>query len=507
MPDLGEAFGQLGNGFAGALTVENLTAALLGCLLGTIIGILPGIGPSTTVALLIPIAFSIRPDSALIMMTGVYLGAMYGGSLTSVLLKVPGEVSSVMTALDGFEMAKQGRAGPALAVAAIGSFIGGTISVVGLTVFAPIIARYALAFGPAEYFALMVAALLFTSVLLGADLLKGLIAVVIGLVIAVIGTDLQTGVPRLTFGFTAVLEGVDIIVLLMGIFGVGEVLWYLTHRTQEHGERLALRGRLWLSRDDWGRSWPAIIRSSFVGFFAGVLPGSGSSLGGLLGYTVEQRVSKEPRRFGKGAIEGVAAPETANNAATGGALIPMLTLGIPGSGTTAVLLVVFTIYGIQPGPRLMTDNAELVWAVIASLYLSNVILLMMNLPLIPLFVRILDIPVRFLMPVILTIAAVGAYSINNNPADVVLLFAFGVGGYLLRSVGIPLVPLVLAAILAPQMERSLRQGILLTHGDWLEMLSRPIALAFLVAGIAIVAWDIWSKARQQRAPVPIAEDE
>lgn len=504
--DAGAAFGDLANGFAGALSPENLLAALLGCILGTVIGILPGIGPSTTVALLIPIAFSVKPDSALIMMTGVYLGAMYGGSLTSILLKVPGEVSSVMTAIDGFEMAKQGRAGPALAVAAIGSFIGGTVSVIGLTLLAPVIARYALAFGPAEYFALMVAALLFCSVLLGADLLKGLIAIAIGLLIAVIGTDLQTGTSRLTFGFTAVLDGIDIVVLLMGVFGVGEVLWFLTHR-EDGGERLAIRGRFWLTREDWGRSWLPIIRSSVVGFLAGVLPGSGSSLGSLMGYTVEQRLSKEPERFGKGAIEGVAAPETANNAATGGAMIPMLTLGIPGSGTTAVLLVVFTIYGIQPGPRLMIDNADVVWTVIASLYISNVILLLLNLPLIPLFVRILDIPVRFLMPIILVIAAVGAYSINNNGADVVLLFVFGLGGFLLRGVGIPLVPLVLAAILAPQMERSLRQGILLAQGDWIEMLSRPIALAFLVAGIGIVAWDIWSKARMRRRVLPLADDD
>lgn len=506
-----DAFMSLMAGFATALTLGNLLAALVGCMLGTVVGILPGLGPSTTVALLIPVAFSLSPEAALIMMLGVYLGAMYGGSLTSILMKVPGEASSVMTAIDGFEMAKQGRAGPALAVSAIGSFIGGTLSVIGLMLLSPVIAQYALKIGPAEYFSLMIAALLFTSVLLGADLVKGLISIALGLLIAVIGTDLQTGVSRLTFGQSDLLEGIDIIVILMGIFGVGEVLWYLTHRNQggnEGGtEKLSLRGKLWLTRDDWRRSWPAILRSSVIGFFVGVLPGAGSSLAGVLGYTVEQRSSKEPERFGKGAIEAVAAPETANNAATGGALIPMLTLGIPGSGTTAVLLVVFMIYGIQPGPRLMVDNADIVWALIASLYISNVLLLMLNLPLIPLFVRILDVPVRFLMPVILVIAAVGAYSLSNSFTDVLLLFVFGGLGFLMRRLDIPLIPLILAAILAPKMEESLRQAIMLSDGDWSTFLTRPISAVFLAAGLLIIVADIISKKRRKRSLVPAAEDD
>jgi putative tricarboxylic transport membrane protein len=506
-----DAFMSLMEGFVTALTLGNLLAALAGCILGTVVGVLPGLGPSTTVALLIPVAFSLQPEAALIMMLGVYLGAMYGGSLTSILMKVPGEASSVMTAIDGFAMAKQGRAGPALAVSAIGSFIGGTLSIVGLMLLAPIVAKYALLIGPAEYFSLMVAALLFTSVLLGADLVKGLVSIALGLLIAVIGTDLQTGVPRLTFGQSDLLEGIDIIVILMGIFGVGEVLWYLTHRDEGHNkggaERLSLRGKLWLSRSDWRRSWPAILRSSVLGFFVGVLPGAGSSLAGVLGYTVEQRVSKEPQRFGKGAIEGVAAPETANNAATGGALIPMLTLGIPGSGTTAVLLVVFMIYGIQPGPRLMIDHADIVWALIASLYISNVMLLILNLPLIPLFVRILDVPVRFLMPVILVIAAVGAYSLSNSFTDVVLLFVFGGVGFLMRRLDIPLIPLILAAILAPKMEQSLRQATMLSDGDWSTFLTRPISAVFLAAGLLILVADIVSKKRRNRSLVPAAEDD
>lgn len=493
----------LAEGFVGALTPTSIIAALIGCLLGTVVGVLPGLGPSTTIALLIPVAFTLEPESALIMMLGVYLGAMYGGSLTSVLMRVPGEAGSIMTAIDGFEMAKQGRAGPALAVSAIGSFIGGTASVIGLTVLAPVIATYALKIGPAEYFSLMLAALLFTSVLLGSDLLKGLISVALGLLVALIGTDLQTGVPRLTFGWSPLLEGVDVIVVLMGLFGVAEVLWFLSHRGEEQGDRLGLRGKLWLTKEDWQRSRSAIARSSVVGFLIGVLPGSGSSLAGVVSYSIEERVSKEPGRMGNGAIEGVAAPETANNAATGGALIPMLTLGVPGSGTTAVLLTVLMIYGIDPGPRMMTDHADIMWTLIASLYLSNVILLLLNLPLIPLFVRILDIPVRFLMPVVLVIAAVGSYSLSNNFADVILLFIFGITGYLMRIVGIPVVPLILAVILAPKMEQSLRQALLLADGAWSTFLTRPISLAFLLSGILILALDLTSKIRTRRSLVPV----
>lgn len=491
-----DAVSLLLQGFHSAWTVEHLVSAFLGCLLGTVVGILPGIGPSTTVALLLPIAFTVEPSFALIMMCGVYLGAMYGGSLTSVLLKVPGEASSVMTAVDGFEMAKKGRAGPALAMSAIGSFVGGTLSVVALTFLAPLVAEYALAFGPAEYFSLMIAALVMASTLLGRDGVKGVVAVLLGLAVSVVGTDLQTGVPRVTFGITQLLSGIDVIVVLMGLFGVGEVLWYLTHREEGAGERLAIRGRLWPTLEDWGRSWLAMLRASVVGFFAGVLPGSGSSLGSLLAYTVEQRSSRHPERFGKGAIEGVTASETANNAATGGALIPMLTLGIPGSGTTAVLLTALTMYGIQPGPRLMVEHADVVWSVIASLYISNVILLVLNLPLIGLFTRILDIPVRFLMPLILAIAAVGAYSLENSFSDVVLLFLFGFLGYLMRLAEIPQVPMVLGVLLGPRMEQSLRQAALLSNGDFTVFVRHPISFAFLALAVVLLVWDWLSRRRK-----------
>lgn len=487
-------------GFQGALMPANLLAGALGCILGTVVGILPGIGPATTVALMIPIAFGVSPDSALIMMTGIYLGAMYGGSLTAILLKVPGESSSMMTAIDGFEMAKQGRAGAALAISAVGSFIGGTASVVALTLVAVPLAALALKMGPAEYFSLMVAALLITSVLMGDDLLKSISAMIIGLAVATVGIDLQTGVPRMAFGISTLMDGISPIVVLMGVFGVAEVLWFLTHRQGEGiVERLSLSGKLWFSWEDWKQSWPSIIRGSLIGFAMGLKPGSGSTLGSLVAYTVEQRISKQPQRFGKGAIEGVAASESANNAATGGAMIPMLTLGVPGSGTTAVLLVALMMYGIQPGPRLMVEHPQVVWSVIASLYLSNILLLFLNLPLIPLFVKILDVPVRFLMPLILAIATVGAFSDNNSFTDVVLLYLFGLLGYGLRLINVPQVALILGVVLGAHMERSLRQAILISNGDWMIFINRPISAVFLALGVGLVTWDIFSKARKKRA--------
>jgi putative tricarboxylic transport membrane protein len=482
-------------GFGAALTMENLASAALGCLLGTIVGVLPGLGPSTTVALLIPVAFAVDPDTMLIMMCGVYLGAMYGGSLTSILLRVPGEASSAMTAIDGFEMAKQGRGGPALAISAIGSFIGGTISVVALTVVAYPIARAALTFGPSEYFALMVLALVMSATLIGRSLTRGLLAVVLGVMLAMVGSDLQTGVARFTLGLGPLLDGIDVVVVIIGVFGVAEVLYFLLHQRQATGERLAIRGRVWLSREDWRRSMAPIGRGTLVGFLAGVMPGSGSTIGSLLAYAVEGRLGRAKRELGSGAIEGVASVETANNAATGGAMIPMFTLGIPGSGTTAVLLAVLLMYGVQPGPRLMTQQTQLFWTVIASLYISNVILLILNLPLIPLFVRILDIPMKFLMPAIGVFAAVGAYSINGAVADVWLVFLFGLLGYAMRWAGMPPVALVLGMVLGDRLEQSLRQAFILSNRSF-AFLFRPITLTLLVITVAIVALDIVAKIRE-----------
>ena len=494
-----ESLGLLMLGFQGALTTQNLIAAAIGCFLGTLIGILPGIGPATTVALLIPVAFGLKPDSALIMMTGVYMGAMYGGSLTAILLKVPGEASSVMTSIDGYEMAKQGRGAQALAVSAIGSFVGGTASVIALTVMALPIAQFALLLGPTEYFSLIVAAMIFVSVLLGKDLLRGIVGIVFGLAVSTIGTDFQTGVPRLTFGLEALTDGIDNVVVIIGIFGIGEVFWFLIREKMKVGERLAIKGRLWLSGDDWRRSWPAMARAAIIGFVCGLKPGSGATLGSILSYTLEQRLSKQPERFGKGAIEAVAAPETANNAATGGAMISMLAIGIPGHATTAVMLVALMMYGIMPGPRLMIDHPDLVWSVIASLYVSNVILLVMNMPLIPLFVKILDIPTQFLMPLILVIAATGAFSMANNLSDVVMAFVFGIVGYLMRLVQIPLVSVALGVVLGERMEQTMRQALLLARGDPSIFVTRPMSAAFLASAVLLIVWDTVSRERRRRS--------
>lgn len=484
-------------GFGTALTIENLLSALLGCLLGTIVGILPGIGPSTTVALLIPVAFAVDPDTMLIMMCGVYLGAMYGGSLTSILLKVPGEASSALTAIDGFEMARQGRAGQALAISAIGSFIGGTISVIALTLVARPVAQAALKFSPAEYFALMVFALVLSATLIGRSLTRGLLAVVLGIMLAMVGSDLQTGVPRFTLGIGPLLDGIDVVVVIIGVFGLAEVLHFLLHERHLTGERLAIRGRLWLSREDWRRSVAPIGRGTIVGFLAGVMPGSGSTIGSMLSYAIEGRFGRAKRELGTGAIEGVATIETANNAATGGALIPMFTLGIPGSGTTAVLLAVLLMYGVQPGPRLMIQQPELFWTVVASLYISNIILLIMNLPLIPLFVRILDIPAKFLMPAIGIFATVGAYSINSAIADVWLVLLFGLLGYAMRWAGMPPVALVLGMVLGDRLEQSLRQAFILSNRSFAFLL-RPITLVLLLVTLAVVVMDVVAKSRERR---------
>lgn len=486
------------HGFGKALAPGNLLSGLIGAILGTIVGVLPGIGPSTTVALLIPIAFTMRPETALIMMTAVYCGAMYGGSLTSVLLKVPGEASSVMTSIDGYELAKQGRAGSALAISAIGSWVGGTLSVIGLMLLAPPLADFALKFGPAEYFGVMVSALLLSISLMSQDLVKGAVSVGLGLMLSMVGTDLQVGVARFTLGMTDLLDGIELLTVLIGIFGVGEILWYFRESRMEASpsERHAIIGGLWPNRQELRDSVGPIARGSLVGFIAGVLPGSGSTLGSIMSYVLEKRISKHPEKFGNGAIEGVAATETANNAATGGALIPMLTLGVPGSGTTAVLMGALMMYGIRPGPMLFTTQADLVWTVIASLYISNIILLVLNLPLVGLFVKILDIPARYLIPMVMSLAVVGAFSANNSLTDVALVILFGIVGYFMRLGGFSPAALVLALVLGDRMEQSFRQALQLSGGDASVFATSPICAVSLAVGGAAVAWDIWRSHRR-----------
>ncbi len=494
-----DTFDLLMGGLSIAIQPENLIAALIGALLGTIVGILPGLGPSTTVALLIPVTFTLQAEGSLIMMLAVYCGAMYGGSLTSVLLRIPGEASSVMTAIDGYEMAKKGRAGPALAISAIGSFIGGTLSVVALMFVAPPISEFALKFGPTEYVSLMLFALIVSATLIGNSLWKGFFSVALGMGVAMVGTDLQSGVARLTLGFGHLLDGINIVVAIIGIFGAGEVFSFLARQIKGKAEkRIALKGKVMPTAADMKQTAAPIARGSLIGFLAGVLPGSGSTLGSFIAYTVEKRVSKHPEQFGKGAIEGVASAETANNSATGGALVPLMTLGLPGSGTTAVLLGALMMYGVRPGPQMMSEQPTLMWAIIASLYISNIVLLVLNLPLIRFFVKILDVPTRVLMPLIMVFAVIGAYSINGSINDIWLLLIFGIVGYLMRETGLSPALFVLAMVLGEQLERSLRQATYISMGSLEPFVTSPISLTLLVVSALVILMDVYKKWRQRR---------
>lgn len=493
------------DGFASALTPQNLLAGAIGCLVGTIVGILPGLGPANTIALLIPVAFYMQPDSALIMMTALYMGAMYGGTLTSVLVNMPGEAASVMTAVDGYQLALRGRAGATLAVAAIGSFVGGVIATVGLAFLVTPLAALALQFGPAEYFAVIVMALLLSMTLIGNRPLVGLMSITLGLMVATIGNDLQTGVPRFTFGSVNLLSGIDIVLPIIGLFGIAEILWNLKH-PESVEKRIRISGRFRPSKEESRASAAPVLRGSVVGFVAGVLPGAGTTLGSYMAYAIEKRKSKTPERFGKGAIEGVAAAETANNAATAGSLVPMLALGIPGSGTTAVLLAYMVMYGIQPGPGFFVAHGDLAWAIIASLFISNLLLVVLNLPLIPLFCRLLDIPVRFLYPGIVAVALIGAFSLNGSAFDVGLVVVFGIVGYVMRMLGMQPVLLVLGLVLGNILEVTFRQSMALSLGDPLTFLTKPISASLLAVGALVVIVDMVGSGRRRRAGRAAAGD-
>jgi len=475
------------NGFAVAAQPVNLWYTFIGCFMGTVIGVLPGIGPAAGIGLLLPITYGMNPTSALIMMAGIYYGAMYGGSTTSILINTPGEASSVMTALDGFQMARQGRAGAALAVSAIASFIAGTLGVVALTAFAVPLAGIALKFGPAEMFCLMVFALAAVSSLTGSSPAKGLLSTVLGLMIGTIGIDLQSGQARYTLGVPELQDGVGFIVVVVGLFAIGEVFSNLEDYFKGKSEIVRLKGSLWLTRDEWRRSVGPIVRGGLIGFFKGILPGAGATISTILSYTIEKRISKTPEKFGSGMIEGVAGPEAANNAATCGAMVPLLTLGVPGSGATAVLLGAFIMYGIQPGPLLFQDRPDLVWGLVDSMYIGNVMLLILNLPLIGIFVRILYIPTGILLPLILAISAIGVYSINGNTLELYMALGFGVLGYAFRKVDIPIAPLVLALVLGANMEQSFRQAMTISGADPAIFVSSGISVTLLVLALVLVS--------------------
>jgi putative tricarboxylic transport membrane protein len=487
-------FVDLLHGFSTALTPANLVMCFLGIFLGQIVGVLPGIGPSAAIALLLPLTFGGDPTSAIIMFAGIYYGAQYGGTLTSVLISVPGESSTVMTSIDGYQMALQGRAGAALGIAAIGSFIAGTASTLGLMLIAPPLARASLAFGPPEYFALVVLGLTALAAV-SSSLVKGLAAGTAGLVLACVGIDPQNGVARFDFGQIWLLDGIEFIVLTVALFGVGEVL---ASCNQASTRPVAEVKNVLPTREDWRRSRMPIVRGSLIGFFVGVLPATGATIASFVSYIVEKKVSKDPSRFGKGAIEGVAGPEASNNAAAAGAMVPMLSLGVPGSGTTAIILGALIMFGLRPGPELFVKNAELVWAVIASMYVGNVLLLILNLPLAGFFARLLKVPYAWLYPPILALCIAGVFSQANSVEDLWLLVGAGAIGWLMKRYDWPAAPMVLGLVLGPMFETALRQSLTLAHGSGLIFLTRPISAVLLAAALLAVTAPLIVKLKRAR---------
>jgi putative tricarboxylic transport membrane protein len=471
-------------GFSIALTFNNIIYCLVGVFFGQIVGVLPGIGAPTAIALLLPLTFTVNPTSALIMFAGIYYGVAYGGTITSVLINVPGESSTVMTCIDGYQMALKGRAGAALSVAAIGSWLAGTASVILLMTFAPALAKFALRFGPPEYFALAFMAFGLLTVFGGAQPIKIVISTMLGLLLATIGLDVVSGLPRFAFGIPQLLGGFDFIVIICGIFGVAEV--FNSIEEPEEGELIKQKMRLrdlFLTWEEWVASRWAILRGGIIGFFVGMIPAGGITTASFLAYLAEKRYSKHPERFGTGAIEGVAAPESANNAASISGFAPLLALGIPGSPTTAVMLAGFMMWGIRPGPLLFQTKPDLVWGLIASMYIGNFLLLLMNIFLIPPFVAILRLPYTIIMGFIVIFASVGAYSVNNNLFDVWMMLGFGVLGYVMKKLEYPIVPLVLALVLGRLAENSLRQALIISGGSLFIFFTRPISGIFIAAGI------------------------
>lgn len=470
----------------------------IGCFVGTLVGVLPGIGPALTIALLLPLTYHVPATSMFVMFAGIYYGAAYGGSTTSILIKTPGEASSMMTALEGNKMARNGRAGQALATAAIGSFVAGTIGTLALTFIAPMVVEAALAFGPAEYFSLMVLSVVAVSAVLGNSMLRGLIALFLGALVGLVGIDLQTGQARFTFGQAQLLDGIEVTIAAVGLFAVGEALFLAWQgRESKAGEVMKVSGSLWMSRQDWARSWKPWFRGAFYGFPIGAMPAGGAELPTLLSYYTEKKLSRHPEEFGKGAIEGVAGPEAANNAAAAGVLMPLLTLGIPTSATAAIMLSAFEGYGIQTGPQLFTSQSSLVWTLIASLYIGNVILLVLNLPLVGLWVKLLKIPPPWLYAGIIVISTAGVYGAGNSVFNVGLLFAFGLVGFAMRRFDFPVAPLIVGLILAPMAEQSMRQALTISVGDWTTFVTRPLSGVLLaIAAMLLIAPALWRRIRK-----------
>jgi putative tricarboxylic transport membrane protein len=476
----------LADGFGRALTLTHLLWALAGVTLGTAVGVLPGIGPAMTVALLLPVTFNLEPVSAFIMFGGIYYGAMYGGSTTSILLNTPGETGAIATAIDGHAMARQGRGAAALTTAAIGSFVAGTLSTVALTFCAPLLAAAALHFGPAEYFAVTILAFTAVTALLGGSLVRGLFSLFLGLALGLVGIDPLTGDARFSFGIPQLLDGIDVVILVMGLFAVGETMYQAWRHGREAFAPVPLRRTTGMTREEWRRSWKPWLRGTAIGFPLGVLPCGGTEIPTFLSYVTEKRLSDRPEEFGQGAIEGVAGPEAANNAAAAGVLVPLLTLGIPASATAAVMLAAFQQYGLQPGPLLFSTRPDLVWTLIASLYIGNAMLLVLNLPLAGVWAKVMLVPRPLLFAGILVLASIGAYTFNRSLLDLTLLYVVGAVGCAMRLADVPLVPAILGLVLGPLAEQQFRRALAIGEGDVAIFFRRPISAIVLMLAAAIL---------------------
>ena len=472
-------------GFSVALQPMNLFYCFVGVLIGTLVGVLPGLGPVAAMSLLLPATFHTTPVASIIMLSGIYYGAMYGGSTTSILVNIPGEAASVMTCLDGYQMARQGRAGPALGISAFGSFIAGSIGIVGLMLIAPPLVDFALRFGPAEYFSLMVLGLMVLTFLTSASMVRALMMAAFGLIVGTMGLDNISGLARFTFNIPELLDGVGLVPLVMGLFGISEVLLNIELKIKQEVFTTKVKGLL-PTLEDWARSIWAILRGTVIGFFLGILPGGGAVISSFVSYAIEKRVSKHPEDFGKGAIEGVAAPESANNSAAQGAFIPLLTLGIPSNVVMAMLLGALIIHGVTPGPLLLSQHPELFWGVVASMYMGNAMLLALNLPLIGIWVQLLKVPYPILFPIIILFCLIGSYSINNSSTDVAIMLIFGVIGYLMKKLSLEAAPMVLAFVLGPMLETALRQALIKSRGSFSIFFTRPISATCILIAIALM---------------------
>ena len=489
-------------GFSVALQPVNLFYCFIGVVIGTLVGVLPGLGPVAAMSLLLPATFHTTPVASIIMLSGIYYGAMYGGSTTSILVNIPGEAASVMTCIDGYQMARQGRAGPALGISAFGSFIAGTLGILGLILIAPPLVDFALKFGPPEYFSLMVLGLMILTFLTSASMIRALMMAAFGLVVGTIGLDNISGLARFTFNIPELLDGVGLVPVVMGLFGISEVLLNIELKVKREVFTANIKGLL-PTRKDWGQSiWP-IMRGTILGFLLGILPGGGAVIASFVSYAVEKRVSKHPEEFGKGAIEGVAAPEAANNSAAQGAFIPLLTLGIPSNVVMAMLLGALIIHGVTPGPLLLSQHPQLFWGVVASMYVGNAMLLALNLPLIGMWVQLLRVPYSILFPIIILFCLLGSYSLNNSTTDVAIMLIFGIVGYLMKKISLEAAPMVLAFVLGPMMETALRQALIKSKGSFSIFFTRPISATCLIIAIALMIIPLLPWFRRRRPGVTL----